>query len=82
MLPERLTWNEGEKVCEEQQGGHLAHVESAKHLDWLRKLAKHEPFWIGKLFNYGLYERISFPHLGVGVGNCGWAVGRGGREEG
>ena len=48
VLGERLTWNEGEKVCEEQQQGHLAHVETSKHLEWLWKMADHEPFWIGK----------------------------------
>ena len=43
------TWNNAQQQCEENYGGHLAHVDSAKHLEWLWHLTGAHPFWIGQL---------------------------------
>ncbi|CAH1774292.1 unnamed protein product [Owenia fusiformis] len=40
-------WNEAEKICQVEHGGHLASVTSEKHLHWLAKLANKNMFWIG-----------------------------------
>ena len=47
LVNEKDTWNNAEQQCEENFGGHLAHVESAKHLDWLWQLSDGHPIWIG-----------------------------------
>ena len=48
LVNQKDTWNNAEQQCEENFGGHLAHVESEKHLQWLWQLSDNHPVWIGK----------------------------------
>jgi len=48
LLRSRLTWINGEARCK-QVGGHLTDVTSEKHMQWLSKLVRRRPVWIGKL---------------------------------
>ena len=48
LLRSRLTWLDGEERCK-KAGGHLTDVTSEKHLQWLSKLVRRRPMWLGKL---------------------------------
>ena len=48
LLRSRLTWLDGEERCK-KAGGHLTDVTSEKHLQWLSKLVRRRPVWLGKL---------------------------------
>ena len=48
MVDERLSWDEAEAKCVARFKGHLAAVQSKKHLTWIAEQMKLKAFWIGK----------------------------------
>ena len=43
------TWFDAEQRCTQVYDSHLAHIETARHLEWMWTLADRQPFWIGKV---------------------------------